>query len=444
MYNSSRRYRRMRRQHSGGAAVDYVMPFLILICVGVILILAFNLWRAIFAPQSKEAAYMHVVDGAVQLKVWGTENYFALDSDTLIMQGDALKTDANAKVIIEFFDGSIMRVDGASDLVFDSIDDGGKVPEINLSLDSGAVWFNKVYKNTLATEVNIDLDDIVVHSNLASVFEVDSDLAHTVRVLNVFENNEGVLVDILSEDKSSVVDFEKIGVAQEIAFTPAVLDRYWKFQSPTVLGGVADSFKSSEWYAWNIAEDELPTEIERTTGGTENVGLIPVESQVITEEKPLEKEPVEEVEPDQLADNAVEIEEEASPVVSGSLAMPTIGSVSGAQEKDSNGFYVASSNPAILTGSVSGAANVVVNGYTLSKFKAGDSTWTYYANADYGLLAEGENFYEIYALSADGAKSGVLTVKVVYRPPVVEEPVVESAPAEAAPEEAVVVEEESG
>lgn len=408
----------MRRQSSGGgAAVDYVMPFLILICVGVIFVLLFNLWRALFAPVSEEAAYMHIVEGSVQLKVWGTEDYFALDSDTLIMQGDALKTDGGSKVIVEFFDGTIMRIDSASELVFNSIDHDTKTPEINVSLEEGDLWFNKVYKNSVDTNVVVDMGDIIVNSELASVFMLSSsNEGKAVRVANVFDSNEGLMVSVMSEDGSSVVESEKIGIAQEIVFTSDVLARYWKFQSPTVLRGIADQFKTTEWYAWNLGEDESPSQTVREAGGTENVGLIPVESQKITpgEEDLIEVEPEEDV-----VDEEVIAEEE--PVVKlGSLSAPVMISVSGSTEKDSNGFYVVRSNPATLFGSVSGATNVVVNGYTLSKFKSGDSGWTYYANADYNLLVEGENLYEIYALDADGNKSEVTTVKVFYEVPVVE------------------------
>ena len=99
------------------------MPYLIIICVAIILVLIFNLWRAITAPDFKEDAYMHVVDGSVQMKAWGTDSYFDLTVDALVMEGDELRSSANAKVIIEFFDGTIMRMDGNTHVVFNSIED---------------------------------------------------------------------------------------------------------------------------------------------------------------------------------------------------------------------------------------------------------------------------------------------------------------------------------
>ncbi|MEK7127071.1 MAG: hypothetical protein AAB848_03095, partial [Patescibacteria group bacterium] len=86
---------------------------------------------------------------------------------------------------------------------------------------------------------------------------------------------------------------------------------------------------------------------------------------------------------------------------------------------NANGFYEVTSHLATLTGQISGADKVVVNGYTLQKFKPGDITWTYFANADYGLMKVGENIYEVYAFDAAGNKSEKLTVKVLYTPPAV-------------------------
>ncbi len=432
----------MRRKHkNGGAAVDYVVPFLILICIGVIIILAFNLWRALIAPVVKEAAYMHMVNGSVQLKVWGTDHYFDLDSDTLIMQGDTLKTAGGSHVIVEFFDGTIMRVDGGSELVFTSIDDETKVPEIMVSLERGSLWFNRIYNGTSDTDITVDMDDIVVHAELSSVFMLDFDEYRSVAVASVFDNGEGVLVDVMSEDKSNVVESEKVGVAQQILFTSDVLAKYREFQSPTVLGGISDDFKSSKWYVWNLAEDRSPTVINRKIGGTENVGLIPVESEVILPDS-VDVEVDDHLEPEIDVDEEVEvleevksIEEEEVLVDLGELTAPSVTSVSGVTELNENGFYFVNSNPATLVGSISGAAKVVVNGYTLSKFKPGDSKWTYYANADYGLLSEGENFYEVYALDANGIKSEVVTVPVLFSPHVEEVSSMEVVP---------VLEENSG
>jgi len=72
--------------------------------------------------------------------------------------------------------------------------------------------------------------------------------------------------------------------------------------------------------------------------------------------------------------------------------------------------------PVLLSGSVSaGTKEVYVNGYALSKFVAGSTSWYYNADPKYGNLKEGENEYEIEAISDTGDKSSV-TIKITYKP----------------------------
>ena len=75
--------------------------------------------------------------------------------------------------------------------------------------------------------------------------------------------------------------------------------------------------------------------------------------------------------------------EEETSVDLGSLSNPVVTSVSGGTQIDEGGFYNVTGNPAVLTGSISGAAKVIVNNFTLTKFFPGDTSWTYFANADY-------------------------------------------------------------
>ncbi len=408
------------------------MPYLIIICVAIILVLVFNLWRAITASDFKEDAYMHVVDGSVQMKAWGTDSYFDLTVDALVMEGDEIRSSANAKVIIEFFDGTIMRMDGNTHVVFKSIEDDDGDPTIMVDLLEGNVWFNKVYKSTEDNDLQINLDNIVVISNEASVFAVADDFgAQSARVLGVFDD-KGLLIEVLNEDVEKVIEEESLGVGQEIVFTDKILEKYWAYQSPTVISALSDEFKISDWYTWNLAEDETPTEFQKYVS-SENVGLqqvepevvvepeeglIPADSVVIVDEESTESEesPEEEV-----------VEEEES-IDLGPLGTPAVTTVSGGTQIDEGGFYNVTGNPAVITGSISGAAKLIVNSYTLTKFNPGDTSWTYYANADYDLMQEGENIYEVYAVDAEGNKSEIITVKVRYSPPapvVVVEEVVE-------------------
>jgi len=430
MYYRSRSPRR-------SSSMDYVMPFLIIIAVGVILVLGFNLWRAIFTPAATADAYMHVTSGSVEMKTWSTDEYFNLSSDTVIMHGDVVKTSADAQVIVEFLDGTIMRIDGGSTVVFEEIYRKGDIEMIELFLEDGKIWFNKLYRDTATSNVLVKIDNINVTATSGSIFELENEFDEVVRVLNGGQ----IEVDIKSMDDTKVVETEKIGVGQEIVFNEKVLDRYWQYQSPSVLAALSDEFRQSGWYEWNAAEDLEPTEFSKAMGSNnefvdvepevlepidgEEVELVDGEAVVVPGE---EEEVVSVVEPEELNVD----EEEDVTVVLGSLGAPVATSVQGGTETNADGFYVVTGRLATIAGTVSGADKVVVNGYTLSKFTAGDETWSYYANADFALMVEGENTYEVYALSADGTRSESTFVKILHQPVVAgslpEEELVEDEP----------------
>lgn len=395
-------------------STDYVMPFLIIICVGVILVLIFNLWRALFVTENARAAYMHIISGNAQMKTWGTEDYFDITSDAVMMQGDEIRSSGDAHIILEFFDGTLMRMDGGTELRFDSIVDDSSDSSIELTLIEGNLWFNKVYKDTGDTDLSVILDNIRVRSMAASIYEIENGDSEIVRVINVFEKNEGLEVDVLDGD--TIVETEKIGLAQEIVFSKEVLVNYKAHLSPTVHTAISDDFKKSSWFEWNTGEDRLPTLFEKSAS-PENAGLRAVEPELVDGE---EVDIVQPDKPETEVDEDVEESNEEEPVVKAVLTKPSIVTVAGGTEVDENGFYNVSGKLATLVGNVSGASKVVVNGYVLTKFKPGDSSWTYFANADYDLMKEGENIYEIYAEDAEGNGSEKIVVKVFYSPAVVE------------------------
>ncbi|MFH1218334.1 MAG: hypothetical protein V1679_00640, partial [Candidatus Peregrinibacteria bacterium] len=173
-------YQRARRQSYRG--VDYLMPFLIIICFGVIVVLLVYLFKAIFSPTVSGDVFMHIEEGSVQVKTWNTEEFLDLTSDVLLMEGDEVKTSAGAKIIVEFFDGTIMRIGGGSDVVLSGIDNSDK-PVLEMILVDGILWFNKLYKDTGNTKITVKLGDTEVKSSMGNIFEVENEFEDTLRVL---------------------------------------------------------------------------------------------------------------------------------------------------------------------------------------------------------------------------------------------------------------------
>ncbi len=403
------RYRSYRRQQSNFRG--YLTPFVMIIAIGFILILLYSLWNAIFGEKDVHAAYMHIVEGNVDMRTWGSEDFITLSSDALVLQGDEIVTTADSKVIIEFFDGTIMRLDGGTDVTFEAFEGEGDVPAVSMLLVDGDVWINKLYNGTDNTNFTVKLANATVTSKEGSIFEVESGIDQTVRVIK----GRDLSIDILDQEGKKSVANVGLGVGQELALGDAAFERYWKFQSPEVVVAISDQFKAGEWSVWNTAEDSNPTKFEKSVDGNMFVKVAP---EVMEEVMGTGED--EEVVGETTETEAVAGSETKAEVV---VASPMLISVNGVTAPDETGAFVVNDKLAIVKGGVSGATKVMVNEYTLQKYNAGDSAWTYFANADYGLMKEGENIFNVYAVDADGNKSEALVVKVLYKPTAPEAPV---------------------
>ena len=77
-----------------------------------------------------------------------------------------------------------------------------------------------------------------------------------------------------------------------------------------------------------------------------------------------------------------------------------------------------------MEGSAKGATDVVVNNYNLQRFEPqeGEEDFVYWMSEEDENLVPGENVYEIYALDADGSRSGSVHFKVIWSPEIDEIP----------------------
>lgn len=59
-------------------------------------------------------------------------------------------------------------------------------------------------------------------------------------------------------------------------------------------------------------------------------------------------------------------------------------------------------------------SKVTVNGYALSKYKAGETSWSYIAATSLGTLKKGTNYYTVSALDSSGNKIATKNFTIVY------------------------------
>jgi hypothetical protein len=97
--------------------------------------------------------------------------------------------------------------------------------------------------------------------------------------------------------------------------------------------------------------------------------------------------------------------------ITDALTAPTVKTFNGAESS------TVTVDTVTVAGEIKGAEKVVVNGYTLSKFVAGSTSWSYVAKESLGNLKSGVNDFEVYGIDTDGNKSDVVKFTITYNKP---------------------------
>ena len=387
--------------------IDYILPFLVILGLGVIGILGFQLWKN-FEKQGKADVYFYVAEGKAKVLPYGQATWDNAFSGTKLLLGDALKTPSVGKVTMAFFNGTFMRMGPDTAVTLTDIKKDSEREKIVLTMDNGMLWVNGSKSPGVKEALyEIRTSHMQVKAK-GTVFEVESNTAEVVRVMD-----GEVTVDVLvkAEGKERVAESITVGVGQEITLDEATLKAYEDNQSPSVLMAINDQFKAGDWYQWNIKEDRNPTSYDSTTGEA------PTPSTLETSEQGTGEEIRQNPETMQTSESATQepantLEEEFS----GSLESPVI-LKPGSEER------TVDKGPVSISGSIAaGTEKVVVEQvldgktekYTLSRFKPGDTSFTYNVSDILGNLKEGENTYSFYAVDAKGNKSDASEITIVY------------------------------
>ena len=435
--------RRIPSRKGGGRGL---FPFLLLIILGVVVVLGFRLFTAFYGTGDDDGVFMYVVNGQAQLKLWGTEDFSKAYSGMKVLQGDELYVAKDSQVVVEFFDDVLVRVDGGTQVVFNEIySDSGGV-EIQLVLKNGAIWVNRTALEADGTEFLVLTDNVLVQPEVDAVFDVENiGGEEIVRVVY-----GSAVLDVYSRNGGTVVDHVIVEAGTEAVFDNDKLERFWKFQAPNISSDLSEEFKESSWYLWNLQEDEDPSEfvVEQTQQVQKGeADFVPSEQAQEAEGDPVPTASDSELstnkkagpatsDPPEVGSLKEEVSQEEQVAVEsvvldlGPLGALSIVEVNG-EIWDGSMFeegVTVIGEPIKVVGKVSGAEKVVVNGYQLQRFepKQGEEDFVYWLKGEYSNLLEGENTYEVYALSPDGLRSESVYFKVIFEPE--EEVVLEDDP----------------
>lgn len=400
----------MRHRHDR-RPTDYVLPFLILIGIGVIFVLIFQLGSYVIGGKTRQLedkGQLYLAAGRAELKQWGDGEWSRAYDGTVILEGDSVKTAPNSKAVIRFFNDSVIRLDSSTEIFIDTLESRGSEDHISILLSSGAAWVVRAPDKTVESLFSVRTKNLIVRT-IGTVFDV----AYAARGEEVHVIEGKVRVDVLSEEGGDrTVDSLDVGVGQQILFGTGQLEQFRARRAPDILAALSDEFETSPWYRWNRMEDESSVATADVRSGSDFAivadGTESADSAAETD-KPNEPDLA-----NDTKDSDVKIQ----------ISAPVV-------EKPLEGERTISDGDVLIEGTVnSGAASLRITSsadssgepYVLKTYKAGDTTWSYRASTALGNLKPGKNVFSIVAADADGKESSAATVTITFEAAVSEPP----------------------
>ena len=407
----------MRRIYRRKRPLDYLLPFLIFVGLGVIGVLGYQLWINIQGAGGD--VYFYIATGKAKILQYGTQEWMNAFSGTKLLLGDSVKTSQGSRLVMQFFNGTIVRLGDDTEVTLTDITKKSDTEKIGLTLGHGMIWVDKVRSESVSfSTVEVRTLHLLV-SDVGTTFEIESNGVESVRVMK-----GGVKVNVFADEnnRNTPSDVVDVGVGQEIDVDDAMLKAYKNHESPSVLMALSDQFKASDWYIWNTREDQNPTDFAREN--QTQSGLLQTLVQVQTQETANSTVAVSTQQPLVSQTQAVQATQEIQPtqeiVPTGPLPAPVI-------SQPSTPTYATDKSKVVITGTVqAGTAKVVVHEtvggvtdeYTLGKFKTGDTVFTYNVSESYGNFKSGDNTYLFYAVDKSGKRSDPADIKITYNKPV--------------------------
>lgn len=395
MVHARHPYLRKRR-----GSKEFLWPFLLIIFIGIIIVLAIQLFCNFLDQREielKNKIYLYLDQGTATILPWGAIEWTKAYSGQLVLEGDRMEIGPSSRGVLSFYNGTVARLDADLSLEIKKIRAGDDSDQVDLTLDNGRIWLNMVESSEENLNFVVETDNLRITS-YGAIFEVGLSDRESVRV------TEGeVLVEVLEPDSNREVVLEqvKVGVGQQVEVTASDLEQMVARQTVSLLEASDNDWETSDWYAWNSLQDVDPMVYEvEEPGATPEETITEITPETTTETSTTET-PV---------DTTTSTTENSVPVIAitfpteNPYALPvgeTLVTIEGTTSADTVSVTVTNYDE-----------NGTAFAYTLQSYVAGATTWKYNAFYGYGNLREGRNRFTIVARNEDGLPSTSLELIV--------------------------------
>ncbi len=370
--NFNKRQHYVPYQRRRGRRRNFMPLIIFLVVIFLVIFLGVKLVKLIFSSGRSEsaAAELQVSQGRAEFYFPDKKEWTPAYSDQKFLEGDRIRTTNNSQGSLSFFNNNKIFLDQNSEISFTKFSgdmQGDK--EVSFKLAQGHIWANISDKDFGNQNSTFDLETprAILHVR-GTIFDIDStERSDTIRLIK-----GNIDVDIFGTKKDRLTNI-KVGVGQKLTITATTADDIKSGKD--VLEMIDSDFLHSGWNIKNISEFDPQT------------------SAALQKERDAQKQ-----------------KEEADTSAQTDFPTPQI-------TDPAEGTVVSATQDSItISGTTTeDTMQIIVNGYTLTKFQPGDKQWSYFASYNFGTMISGDNTFEVIAVSRDGKKSKPAVLHITYQ-----------------------------
>lgn len=369
----------------------------------------------------RNQAFVYIERGDVEFQPWGEDVWHDAYNQALIWEGDHIRTGKDSYAVLEFYDGSRVRINEETEFLVEKIEVEKKAIAVEIRLIAGEIWVNEQ-----KTDENLKFRVFTPHLDIASLGTRYSVSVVDTEFVRVTEGEVKAMVYDNFTDDPELLDSVSIGIGQQISVSTTDIEALQARKFVNLLESTDDYWRVTEWYLWNIREDETPT--------------------LYTKESVPKKA-------EDQRDSVLNPESAESTDISDGVDVSVVVDVPTPKVTITNPAtspYELKETRIYLKGTVSSDVTKVIvtefyddpkgTPYQLSKFVPGSGVWNYAAGLDFGNLKPGKNRFVVQAYNGEGLVSDPVEMFIVtpideeeeplVKDDIVDQPVVEEVPLE--------------
>ena len=397
--------RRKNRFHSrrGGRRQRNFVPLLTFLGL---LALLFWTGKMVISPffssekTENASASVEILKGGVDFRFPESQDWTPAYETQKFFAGDRLRTTANGRISLQLLDGDVIFASGATEISIDALEQkssGKKITEI--ALQSGQIWTRvSPASDSAKNEFILSTPHAKIQVN-GTILDVAVDASQSVIRLT----KGSAQVAILDESGEMLSPKISLGVGQKLVASAENAQKFSE-QNQEILEIIDPDFIESEWHLQNL-EPFNPQEVASIRRKIE-------------------------ISAPRADDTSADLNLQTSDEVGAPVILAP-----------ANGARIpASADSVKIEGTApKNAVQIMVNGYTLTRFLPGDTKWQYFAATRFGTLVAGENKFEVIAITRDGKKSSPASLQIFYEAAAAADPLPAEPKAEAAFKSPVVL-----